>query len=116
LAERIAVIGNPDSVSYFKILGCTIFETRDGKLSDEYITRLKQDRFEIIFVTEEIFLEYKDFFRGGIDKDGPVVTIIPDIRGAVWKEGKPSSSGVSLDETRQAVIRAVGQDISGSEE
>lgn len=116
MAERIAVVGGLDSVSYFRILGCKIFETTDGKLPDEYIAQLKNNRFEIIFVTEEVFLKYRDFFRGGIDEDGPVVTIIPDIHGAVWKEGKPLSSGVSLEETRMAVIRAIGQDISGSEE
>jgi vacuolar-type H+-ATPase subunit F/Vma7 len=113
LAERIAVVGNMDSVSYFRILGCRVFETMDGELSEEYMTQLKKDRFEIIFVTEEVFLKYKDFFRSGVDEDSPVVTIIPDIRGAVWKEGNPSSSGLSLEETRKAVIRAIGQDISG---
>lgn len=113
MAERIAVVGNLDSVSYFRILGCRVFETTDGKLSDEHMSRLKKDRFEIIFVTEEVFLKYRDFFRSGVDGDNPVVTIIPDIRGAVWKEGSPSSSGLSLEEMRKAVIRAIGQDISG---
>lgn len=114
MAKRIAVVGNSDSVSYFRIIGCRIFETVEGELTDEYIELLKKGEFEIIFVTEEVFLQYREFFRDELGREGSVVTIIPDIRGAVWKDGKPSSSGVSVEETRKAVIRAVGQDISGS--
>ncbi|MDZ7860977.1 MAG: V-type ATP synthase subunit F [Candidatus Krumholzibacteriota bacterium] len=114
MAKRIAVVGNLDSVSYFRILGCRIFETVGGELTNENIELLKKDQFEIIFVTEEVFLKYREFFRDELSREGSSVTIIPDIRGAVWKDGKPSSSGVSVEETRKAVIRAIGQDISGS--
>jgi hypothetical protein len=46
----------------------------------------------------------------------PVVSIIPDIAGSVWKDGEPEAMGVAARELRSAIIHAVGQDISNVEE
>lgn len=112
--EDIAVVGSSDSVSYFRILGCRCFETEEGEMTGDVIAELEKGDFEIIFVTEEIFIRYRNFFRGEKRFADSAVTIIPDIRGARWEGGKPLAGRAAREEIREAVIKAVGQDISGS--
>jgi vacuolar-type H+-ATPase subunit F/Vma7 len=115
LYKQIAVVGNPDSISYFRILGCRCFEAEEGKITEDTMTELEKGGFEIIFVTEEIFTGHREFFRGEKSFTGSAVTIIPDIRGAHWEDGSPLAGRAAAEEIRDAVIRAVGQDISDSE-
>jgi len=116
LTDRIAAAGSIDSISYFGILGCSIFEAPDGVLSDQQKSRLKNEGYEIIFITEEVLKANIDFFEGENGISGPSVILIPDLRGARWKEGNPVSSGTAMENIRRAVIRAIGQDISESAE
>jgi vacuolar-type H+-ATPase subunit F/Vma7 len=115
LAGKIVVIGSVESISYFRIIGCDVFDSGGEGLTEEQRSKLKSGEYEIIYVTEESYERYSDLFSGdnGI---GSSVTIIPDIRGAVWKDGKPFSTGLPMEQIRRAVIKAVGQDISGPTE
>jgi vacuolar-type H+-ATPase subunit F/Vma7 len=112
LACNIAVIGNSDSIEYFRILGCCTYETVDGVLTEEQFLEVVERKFKIILVTEEVFHTYKKLIRRRSQRTFPVISIIPDVRGAVWKEGTPVSEGVGFEELRMAIIKAVGQDIS----
>jgi len=112
VAKNIAVIGNSDSIEYFRILGCETYETREGALSQEQFDEVIKRRFKILLVTEEVFHQYKKLIRRRTLRMFPVVTIIPDLRGAVWTKEGPVSSGVAYEEIRLAVVKAVGQDIS----
>ncbi len=116
MTDRIAAVGSTDSVSYFGILGCSIFEAEDGVLSKDQKSRLKNEGYEIIFITEEVLKANSDFFKGENGISGPSVTLIPDLRGAKWKEKNPVPSGMAMKNIRRAVIRAIGQDISESAE
>ena len=114
MAKNIAVIGNSDSIEYFRVLGCETYETKDGVLTPEKFDEVIKRRFKIILVTEEVFHAYKKLIRRRTLRMYPVVSIIPDLRGAVWTAGKPVSSGVAYEELRMAVVKAVGQDIAGT--
>jgi vacuolar-type H+-ATPase subunit F/Vma7 len=116
MASNIAVIGHSDSIEYFRVLGCSTYETKDGELTEEQFLEVVERKFKIILVTEEVFHRYEKLIRRRTQRVFPVVTVIPDIRGAVWKEGVPESEGVAFEELRKAVVRAVGQDISRSNE
>ena len=113
MAAEIAVIGNSDSIEYFRILGCEVYETEGGELTDEDYREVLERGFRVILVTEEVFHRYREIIRKRSLRTFPVVTVIPDIHGAVWKDGKPVPGGVASEELREAVIKAVGQDISG---
>jgi vacuolar-type H+-ATPase subunit F/Vma7 len=106
------VIGNSDSIEYFRVLGCCTYETVNGKLTEEQFLEVVERRFKIILVTEEVFHEYKELIRRRSQRMFPVVSIIPDIHGAAWFDGTPRSKGVALEEMRMAIVKAVGQDIS----
>ena len=114
MAHNIAVIGNSDSINYFRILGCDVYETIEGKLTEEQFLKVVEKKYKIIFVTEEVFHKYKDIIRKRTHRTFPVVSIIPDIKGARWEDGKPRPEGVAFEELRMAVVRAVGQDISST--
>ena len=114
MAKNIAVIGSSDSIEYFRVLGCETYETKDGVLSEERFDEVIKRRFKIILVTEEVFHNYKKLIRRRTLRIFPVVSIIPDVKGAVWTKDGPVSSGVANEELRIAVVRAVGQDISGT--
>jgi vacuolar-type H+-ATPase subunit F/Vma7 len=113
MAENIAVIGNSDSIEYFRVLGCETYETEKGVLTQEQFDEVIKRRFRIILVTEEVFHAYEKLIRRRTLRMFPVVSIIPDLRGAVWTKEGPASSGVGHEEVRMAVVKAVGQDISG---
>ena len=112
MAVNIAVIGNEDSIEYFRALGCVTYETHGGELTEEQFLEIVEKKFKVIFVTEEVFHKYKKLIRNRSQRIFPVVSIIPAIHGAVWKDGEPQSEGVAFDEIRHAVIKAVGQDLS----
>jgi len=116
LSDSIAVIGNSDSIEYFRILGCETYETMNGELTEEQFIKVVERKFKIILVTEEVFHKYKKLIRRRSERTFPVISIIPDIHGAVWEEGKPMPEGVAFEEISNAVIKAVGQDISDVEE
>ncbi len=113
MADNIAVIGNEDSIEYFRALGCVTYETHGGELTEQQFLEIVERKFRIIFVTEEVFHKYKKLIRKRSQRVFPVVSIIPAIHGAVWKDGIPHSEGVAFEEIRYAVIKAVGQDLSG---
>ncbi len=112
MAQNIAVIGHSDSIEYFRFLGCETYETKDGVLTQEQFDEVIQRRFKIILVTEEVFHQYEKIIRRRTLRTFPVVSIIPDVRGATWTKDGPRSSGVALEELRMAVVKAVGQDIA----
>lgn len=112
MAVSIAVIGNEDSIEYFRALGCVTYETHGGELTEEQFLEVIGRKFKVIFVTEEVFDKYKNLIRNRSQRIFPVISIIPAIHGAVWKDGQPHSEGVAFKEIRQAVIKAVGQDLS----
>ena len=113
MADNIAVIGNEDSIEYFRALGCVTYETHGGELTEEQFLEIVERKFKILLVTEEVFHKYKKLIRKRSQRVFPVVSIIPAIHGAVWKDGEPQSEGVAFKEIRHAVIKAVGQDLSG---
>ena len=112
MSRSIAVIGHSDSIEYFRILGCETYETENGELTEEKFLEVLERRFKIILVTEEVFHQYKNLIRKRTQRTFPVVSIIPDVRGAVWTEKGLASEGVGFEELRTAVVRAVGQDIA----
>lgn len=113
MADNIAVIGNEDSIEYFRALGCVTYETHGGELTERQFLEIVERKFKIIFVTEEVFHKYKKLIRRRSQRVFPVISIIPAIHGAVWKDGVPHSEGIAFEEIRNAVIKAVGQDLSG---
>ena len=112
MAKNIAVIGSSDSIEYFRVLGCETYETKEGALTQEQFDEVIRRRFKIILVTDEVFKKYRKIITRRTLRPFPVVTIIPDLRNAVWTREGPVSSGIASHEIRTAFVKAVGQEIS----
>jgi vacuolar-type H+-ATPase subunit F/Vma7 len=113
--RKIAIIGRTNSIDYFRVLGCETFHVETGELDEERLGEILKKRFTLLFVTEDVFDRNKDLIRRNTEGRLPVVSIIPDIGGSDWKEGRPLPRGIAFEELRRAVVRAVGQDISNIE-
>ena len=114
--NRIAVIGRTDSIDFFRVLGCETFHAGTGKLDEARLEEILGGGYAILFVTEEIFALNRDLFRENSKWMLPVVSVIPDISCSVWKDGEPEPQGIAVEELRRAIVHAVGQDISNTDE
>jgi vacuolar-type H+-ATPase subunit F/Vma7 len=112
--DEIAVIGRTDSIDFFRVLGCKTFIINENELTGDRMDEILNQGFKIILVTEEIYQKEHELIRGKTEGIYPVVSVIPDVLGSQWTERKPRSRRVAFNEMREMVIRAVGQDISGT--
>jgi vacuolar-type H+-ATPase subunit F/Vma7 len=112
MATGIAVIGNADSIEYFRVLGCETFPTKDGALPEGQFDEIMNRGYRIVLVTEEVFHTYREIIGRRAERMFPVVTIVPDVRGAARTKEGAAPGGVALEEVRMAVVKAIGQDIS----
>lgn len=111
MAKDIAVVGDSTSIEHFRLLGCEIYESRGGLLTQKQLDEIMSGGFKIVLVTEEVFLKYRDSVARRTEGMYPVVSIVPDLKKAVWVDQMPRPGKIALDEMRAAVIKAVGQDI-----
>ncbi len=112
MEREIAVIGGSDSIGYFRLLGFETYETRAGILTQNQLEEIERKSYKIIFVTEEVYRRYGPVIEHGRDRVFPVVSIIPDLRSAIWTDRGPLPGRIALEEIRKAVVKAVGQDIA----
>ena len=101
---KIAVMGDRESVLSFKALGIETLpvENKDEALAQ--LTRLAQDGYAVIYMTEQVAIELKHEIEKYADKVAPAIILIP---------GPGGSLGIGLGNVKNAVERAVGADILG---
>ena len=109
---RIAVVGHPDAINYFRVLGCEPYYTEDGTLTPEQKAEMKKGNYTIMFVTTEVFENHAEIIRRRVEFDFPVVCIIPEVRRAKRTKEGLQSKGYGFKEIRDIVIKAVGSDIA----
>jgi V/A-type H+-transporting ATPase subunit F len=99
---KIAVIGDKDTVLAFKSLGVDIFPVVDEKEASLTITRLANNNYAVIFITEQLadkIPEKLDQYRNEVL---PAITLIPSNRGSL---------GIGMKEVKKSVEKAIGVDI-----
>lgn len=100
--HRIAIVGDADSVTGFKAAGYSPVVSRNATETGEIIRRLANEKFAIIFVTENVLdgaETVMDEYRGRMV---PAIIPIPGNRG---------STGIGMRMLKKAVERAIGADI-----
>ena len=101
-AERIAVIGEWDSVLGFRALGLDTYPVKDAAEAKERIRELTKEACAVICLTETLANELEETLAAYKDALRPAVLLIP---------GREGSLGIGKRAVRQAVERAVGTDI-----
>lgn len=101
---KIAVMGDRESVLSFKALGIETLSVENRDEAQTQLTRLAQDGYAVIYMTEQVATELKHEIEKYADKVAPAIILIP---------GQGGSLGIGLGNVKDAVERAVGADILG---
>jgi V/A-type H+/Na+-transporting ATPase subunit F len=100
----VAVIGNKETVLIFKTLGVAVFEAETDK-EVEILNKVLNEKFQIVFMTEDIFKKCKEVINKHIYNPNTVITVIPNAG---------ENKGIGIKELRQATIDAISTDILGN--
>ncbi len=99
--NRVAVIGDKDSVLAFRALGVDVFDAKNPTEAGERLKRLARD-YSVIFITEDIAVEIADVLKRYKTRPYPAVIPIPSANG---------SNGFGMAGLSKDVEKAIGSDI-----
>ncbi|MDR3186432.1 MAG: V-type ATP synthase subunit F [Christensenellaceae bacterium] len=99
--NKIAVIGDKDSVLAFKAIGVDVFNAKSYFDARETLIKLARE-YSIIFVTEDIAETMTDTLARYKARPYPVVIPLPSVKG---------SSGFGMKGLSADVEKAIGSDI-----
>lgn len=101
--NKIAVIGDKDSVLGFKSLDLDVFYSNSAKESvSEIIQRLADEKYSVIFITEQAAKDNMTTIDKYKAMPFPAITLIPSNKGSL---------GIGLATIRENVEKAIGADI-----
>jgi len=101
LNNKIAVIGDKDSVLAFKALGVDVFDARNPFDAQETLKKLARD-YAVIFITEDIVEKIADVVARYKTRPYPAVIPIPSAKG---------TTGFGMRGLSKDVEKALGADI-----
>lgn len=99
--EKIAVVGDKDSVLAFKAVGLDVFPILDEEEASDKV-RLLAREYAVIFVTEKLAAKMEPLLKRYKARAYPAVIPIPDASG---------STGFGLYGIKKDVEKAIGADI-----
>ena len=102
MGNKIAVVGEKESVLGFKAVGFAVFETAAPQEAEETVRRLAKEGYGIIFITEQALAPILPILNDYKDRRIPAIIPIP---------GRQGTMGLGMTSVRQSVERAVGADI-----
>lgn len=101
-ANRVAVIGDKDSVLAFKAIGVEVYDAVDGEQARQLIKQLTEEEFAVIFITEPLCVAIPDVISKAKTQAYPVLLPIPTSSG---------SNGYGMDGIKKDIEKAIGSDI-----
>ncbi|HHX49324.1 MAG TPA: V-type ATP synthase subunit F [Clostridiales bacterium] len=101
MANKIAVIGDKNSVLIFKVLGVDVFDAGTYFETSNLLKKIAND-YEIIFITDDIAKEIQSTIEKYTERAYPAIIPIPSSKG---------STGFGLNQLSMYVEKAVGIDI-----
>lgn len=99
--NRIAVIGDKDSVLAFKAVGMDVYPVEDVSEAERMVKILARD-YAVIFVTEEIAENAREVLDRYKSRPYPAIIPIPSNKG---------SNGFGMAGVKADVEKAIGADI-----
>lgn len=102
MAYEIAVIGNKDAVSAFKMVGLKVFDATTGDQARQLIKELAEDNYAVIFLTESLVEQIPETMAEYDLKYLPALIPIPD---------GVDSSGLGMERISRSASKAIGQNI-----
>lgn len=99
--NKIAVIGDKDSILAFKAIGVEVFPINNIDEASETLKKLAR-KYAVIFITEDIAIKINDIVARYKTRPYPAVIPIPSSNG---------SNGYGMDCIKKNVEKAIGADI-----
>ncbi|QOX64021.1 V-type ATP synthase subunit F [Anoxybacterium hadale] len=99
---NVAVLGDRDSVLGFKALGLEVFFADTKDQAAVQIHALAKKKYAVIYITETLAAQIPQDIAQYKDEVMPAIILIP---------GKQGSLGISMENLKRSVERAVGVDI-----
>lgn len=100
--DKIAVMGDYDSIYGFATLGLVTFPVDDPEEGRKTLKKLADSQFGVIYMTEELAAELKEEIDKYAEQMTPAIIQIPGIKG---------NTGAGVAGVKKSVEQAVGSDI-----
>ena len=107
MKQKIAVIGDPDSVLLFQALGIEVHPVRSASAAERAIHKLAQSEYAVIYITEPMAQAAAEAVARYRSALFPAIIPIPDGNG---------TTGLGMSGIRANVEKAIGSDILFGEE
>lgn len=101
MTGKTAIVGNGDGIMVFKAAGVATFPVEDEKKAKDTVRKIAKD-YQIIFITEDLAKNLRDFLKRFDEEAYPVIVSIPNSVG---------SEGYGMNVLKTAMERALGVDI-----
>lgn len=105
--NKVAIIGDYDSVIGFKTLGMEIFDVKDSEGAKTALTKTVNEHYAVVYITEDYAEKIKETIDYYKERKIPAVVPIPSILG---------KTGLGMRQVQESVKKAVGIDILGFDE
>lgn len=102
MSDRMAVVGDKDSIFAFKAVGVEVFGVETDTEAKERIRTLAKENYKVIFITEDLAEKLEEFLNRYRTKTYPAVIPIP-------KGGQ--GTGYAMNSLRRDMDKAIGADI-----
>lgn len=102
MSDKMAVVGDKDSVFAFKAVGVEVFPAETEEEAKERVRTLARENYKVIFITEDLAEKIEEFLNRYRTKAYPVVLPIP-------KGGQ--STGYAVNSLKRDMDKAIGADI-----
>jgi V/A-type H+-transporting ATPase subunit F len=100
--DKIAVLGDYDSIYGFAALGLSTFPVEDMETAKKRLTTLVNSGYGIIYITEELAVLLEEKINEYKSRMSPAIILIPGVKG---------NTGEGIMSVRKSVEQAVGSDI-----
>ncbi len=101
LNNKIAVIGDKDSILAFKAVGCDVFSVKDKQDAEETIKKLARN-YAILLISEDICKQAEEIINRYKTRPFPAIIPIPTASGG---------TGYGMAGIGKNVEKAIGTDI-----
>lgn len=102
MSDKMAVVGDKDSIFAFKAVGVEVFGAEMEAEAKERVKTLAKENYKIIFITEDLAEKLEEFLERY--KNVPYPVIIPIPRGG-------QGTGYAMTSLKRDMERAIGADI-----
>ena len=102
MKERIAVVGDWNSILGFRALGLETWPVTGSEEAKQVIRDLAKENCAVIYLTEQLAKDLQDTIARYKDALRPAIILIP---------GREGSLGIGRDNIQQSIKRAIGTDL-----